>query len=71
MRRPRSLDCQWLGFLERGLFKLAGIKSEQEMTCKGYAIALLVFNAFGTLMVYLVQRLQFWLPFNPPRIAKC
>jgi K+-transporting ATPase ATPase A chain len=63
--KAKVSGLQWLGFLERGLFKLAGIKSEQEMTCKGYAIALLVFNAFGTLMVYLVQRLQFWLPFNP------
>ena len=63
--KAKVSGLQWLGFLERGLFKLAGIKSEQEMTWKGYAIALLVFNAFGTLMVYLVQRLQFWLPFNP------
>lgn len=63
--KAKVSGLQCLGFLERGLFKLAGIKSEQEMTWKGYAIALLVFNAFGTLMVYLVQRLQFWLPFNP------
>lgn len=63
--KAKVSGLQWLGYLERGLFKLAGIKSEQEMTWKGYAIALLVFNAFGTLMVYLVQRLQFWLPFNP------
>lgn len=59
----------WLGFLERGLYKLAGVKSDQEMGWKGYAVALLVFNAFGTLMVYLVQRLQFWLPLNPQGLA--
>ncbi len=60
---------RWLSFLERGLYKLAGIKSDQEMGWKGYAVALLVFNAFGTLMVYLVQRLQFWLPLNPQALA--
>jgi len=59
----------WLRYLESGLYKLAGVKRDQEMGWKGYAIALLVFNAFGTLMVYLVQRVQFWLPLNPQGLA--
>ncbi|MBR7747939.1 potassium-transporting ATPase subunit KdpA [Undibacterium baiyunense] len=63
--KAKVSGLQYLGLIERGLYKLAGVKSAQEMTWKAYAIALLVFNAFGTLMVYLVQRLQFWLPLNP------
>ena len=67
--KAKVSGLHWLRFLERGLYKLAGVKSDQEMGWKAYAMALLVFNAFGTLMVYLVQRLQFWLPLNPLNMA--
>ena len=35
------------------------------MDWKTYAVALLVFNAVGALAVYLLQRVQAWLPLNP------
>jgi K+-transporting ATPase ATPase A chain len=34
-----------------------------------YALALLAFNAFGALVVYLLQRVQVWLPLNPAAMA--
>ncbi|MES2025757.1 MAG: potassium-transporting ATPase subunit KdpA [Pseudomonadota bacterium] len=55
----------WLAKIENFLYRLAGTSKQAEMGWKGYAIALLVFNAVGTLFVYGVQRLQAWLPLNP------
>ena len=35
------------------------------MDWKRYLLAMLVFNLFGLLAVYIIQRLQFYLPLNP------
>jgi K+-transporting ATPase ATPase A chain len=61
--RVRGLG--WLQRIESALYRAAGVKPEQGMDWKAYAIALLVFNAAGTLAVYLLQRVQAWLPLNP------
>jgi K+-transporting ATPase ATPase A chain len=55
----------WLHRMESRLYRAAGIEPEQGMDWKAYAVALLVFNAVGTLAVYLLQRVQAWLPLNP------
>jgi potassium-transporting ATPase potassium-binding subunit len=47
------------------IYRLCGIDPGAEMGWKLYAIALLVFNALGALLVYGLQRLQYWLPLNP------
>ena len=51
--------------LERLFYRLAGVDEEQEMTWHQYALALLLFNAAGFLVLYLLLRLQAWLPLNP------
>jgi potassium-transporting ATPase potassium-binding subunit len=51
--------------LENGIYRLAGIKSTQETGWKSYAVSLLLFNAIGALALYLLQRVQGGLPFNP------
>jgi K+-transporting ATPase ATPase A chain len=51
--------------LERLIYRLCGMDPAAEMTWKHYALALLVFNALGALLVYALQRLQYWLPLNP------
>jgi K+-transporting ATPase ATPase A chain len=51
--------------VERLMYQAAGIDPAQEMNWKTYAIAMLVFNALGILMLYGLQRLQSALPFNP------
>ncbi|HJV75443.1 MAG TPA: potassium-transporting ATPase subunit KdpA [Noviherbaspirillum sp.] len=63
----RGLD--WLGKVEVLLYRVAGVNQDKGMHWKTYAIALLVFNAVGTLFVYAVQRLQQWLPLNPQAFA--
>ena len=55
----------WMGKIENGLYRLAGVKAEAGQDWKSYAVALVAFNALGTLFVYGVQRLQLWLPLNP------
>jgi K+-transporting ATPase ATPase A chain len=54
-----------LGPVERLLYRLAGIRADVEMSWKSYALAMLAFNMLGLLALYLLQRLQGWLPFNP------
>jgi potassium-transporting ATPase potassium-binding subunit len=51
--------------LERGIYRCCRIDAEQEMTWKTYAGGLLIFSLTGCLAVYLLQRLQGLLPFNP------
>jgi potassium-transporting ATPase potassium-binding subunit len=50
---------------ERFIYRLCGVDAEKEMSWVQYAIALLVFNLLGGLVVYGLQRLQAYLPFNP------
>jgi len=51
--------------VERFIYRLAGVNPEEDMNWKTYAIAVLLFNAFGLLAVYILQRFQAILPLNP------
>lgn len=53
-----------LGPVERFIYRLSGVKADEDMNWKTYAIAVMVFNIFGLLAVYAVQRLQAVLPLN-------
>src|SRR5512133_2036488 len=53
------------GLLERLVYRVAGIDTEEEMNWKTYAIAVMIFNVLGLIFVYLLQRLQGILPLNP------
>ena len=59
----------WLRPLENGLYRLAGITPEESMPWLRYALAFLIFNLLGLLVVYALQRLQFWLPLNPQALG--
>jgi K+-transporting ATPase ATPase A chain len=54
-----------LGPVERLTYRLAGVDPAHEMGWKAYAVAMLLFNAAGFLVVYGLQRLQGFLPLNP------
>ncbi|MGH8337886.1 MAG: potassium-transporting ATPase subunit KdpA, partial [Gammaproteobacteria bacterium] len=51
--------------LERLIYRLCGVNSSEEQTWTEYAIAMLLFSAAGMIVLYLIERLQFYLPFNP------
>jgi K+-transporting ATPase ATPase A chain len=50
---------------ERFIYFFCGIQSEREMNWKQYLYAVLLFNFLGILVVYFLQRIQFYLPLNP------
>jgi K+-transporting ATPase ATPase A chain len=62
--QPIGLD-RVLGCLERLIYRAAGIRPDAEQGWKAYAIAMLLFNFVGILLVYALQRLQGVLPLNP------
>jgi K+-transporting ATPase ATPase A chain len=62
---PSRSAPRWWSAPERGLYRLAGVKSDQAMTWVQYAIAVIVFNVIGAFVVYALQRLQAVLPLNP------
>ncbi len=55
--------------LERAIYALSGIRPEAEMSWKTYAVAMMLFEAASMAVVYLLQRLQPHLPFNPMGMA--
>ncbi|MBX6754164.1 MAG: potassium-transporting ATPase subunit KdpA [Thermorudis peleae] len=54
-----------LGPVERACYRLAGVDPAREQRWTAYAAGLLLFNLFGLLLLYGIQRLQAWLPLNP------
>src|SRR5689334_9755157 len=51
--------------IERSFYAIAGVDAEKDQHWTTYAFAMLLFNAAGFLLVYLLQRFQDVLPFNP------
>jgi K+-transporting ATPase ATPase A chain len=51
--------------IERVIYKLTRVDAEREMRWTEYAVAMLLFSAVSMLLLYLIQRLQRVLPFNP------
>jgi len=50
---------------ERGLYRLAGTSEREEQHWMTYTVSLLLFNLAGFLLLYILQRFQGSLPFNP------
>ena len=59
---------RWLVFLERGLYRLAGVDPEEDQHWTRYAGAMLLFSAASLLLTYAVLRLQHLLPLNPQHL---
>jgi K+-transporting ATPase ATPase A chain len=61
--KPCGLD--WLiAPVERFIYRICNVHPENEMSWKGYLTAMLIFNFMGVLVVYGIQRVQFYLPLN-------
>ena len=61
----RTLLSPVLHPIERGLYALSGVDGRQEQHWLTYAVAMLLFNAAGFVLLLAMQRLQGVLPFNP------
>lgn len=55
-------------WLEKGIYKLIGVKSDSQMNWKQYIFALLSFNFLGFLFVFIIQLIQKQLPLNPQHL---
>ena len=64
-QRERTFLDPILGPLERFIYRMSGINSEEEYDWKENALAMLIFNFAGFVIVYALQRLQQLLPLNP------
>jgi K+-transporting ATPase ATPase A chain len=51
--------------LERLLYRICGVDQETEMDWKEYTVAMLLFSAVSMVLLYAIERVQQWLPWNP------
>jgi K+-transporting ATPase ATPase A chain len=54
--------------VERFTYRMLGTKSDEEMNWKQYAIAVVLFALLGVVTLYIIERLQGVLPFNPQHL---
>jgi K+-transporting ATPase ATPase A chain len=66
--QPIGLD-RLLGPIERFIYRLCGIREQEEMGWTSYGMATLVFSAAGFFLLYVMQRLQGVLPLNPQKFG--
>ncbi len=51
--------------VERCVYKLMGVRADEEMTARKYLLSALMFSAIGFLFLWILQMIQGVLPFNP------
>jgi len=68
MARVFEGEIKFLAPVERFLYRLCGVKGEEQHWTT-YTIAMLAFSIVGFVSLYLIQRLQAVLPFNPQGLA--
>jgi K+-transporting ATPase ATPase A chain len=66
--QPCRLD-RVLGPVERLVYRMCGIRPDADMSWKTYAAAVLTFSLVGFVFVYVLQRAQGVLPWNPQGLA--
>jgi potassium-transporting ATPase potassium-binding subunit len=55
--------------VERLVYRLTGVDKKHEMRWTEYAIAMLLFSGVSMALLYLIERTQKWLPFNPQKFG--
>jgi K+-transporting ATPase ATPase A chain len=68
-QREKTFLDPIFGPVERFIYRLSKINPDEEFDWKENAVAMLVFNFAGLLVVYLLQRIQQFLPLNPQGMA--
>jgi len=66
--RERTFLDPVLGPVERLIYRLTRVDAAHEMRWTEYAVAMLLFSLVSMLVLYLLQRLQGVLPFNPQHL---
>ena len=55
--------------VEQLLYRITGVDENHEMRWTEYAVAMLLFSGFSMLVLYLIERVQQWLPLNPQKFG--
>src|SRR5690242_16531461 len=69
MTRVFNGEVRFLRLLERALYRASGIDESEEQHWITYAVAMLLFNLAGLLLLYAMMRLQDLLPLNPVEMS--
>lgn len=73
MARVFNRERTFLDFVlrpvERLLYRLTGVREEHEMHWTEYGTAMLLFSAVSMFLLYLIERSQHWLGFNPQKMV--
>jgi potassium-transporting ATPase potassium-binding subunit len=67
--REKTLLDPLLRPVERLIYRLCGVDENKEMRWTEYGTTMLFFSAVSLILLYLFERLQQWLPWNPQRFA--
>jgi len=55
--------------VERLLYRVTGVDENHEMRWTEYALSMLMFSGASMLLLYLIERVQRWLPWNPQKFG--
>jgi K+-transporting ATPase ATPase A chain len=67
--RERTFMDPVLRPVERLLYRVTGVDENHEMRWTEYAISMLLFSVVSMLLLYLIERVQGYLPFNPQKLG--
>ena len=67
--RERTFLDRFLRPVERFIYWVTRVDETREMRWTEYAGALLLFSVASMLVLYLMQRVQYYLPFNPQKLS--
>jgi potassium-transporting ATPase potassium-binding subunit len=68
-KRERTFLDPVLRPVERLIYRLTGVDEQREMRWAEYAAAMLLFSVVSMVVLYAMQRMQAYLPFNPEKLA--
>lgn len=54
--------------LEKLVYRICGVREDEEMTWYVYALSMLAFSVISLVYLYILLRTQKWLPFNPQHV---
>lgn len=73
MTRVFNREKTFLDFLlrpvEKLIYRLTGVDETREMRWTEYTVSMLLFSGVSMTLLYLIERTQRWLPFNPQKFA--
>ena len=68
-QRERTLLDQVMRPVEKLIYRLSAVREDHEMAWTEYALSLLLFSLVSMLVLYLIERMQRFLPWNPQHLA--